>query len=124
MLLFCIVPTATGVMVAVPPGTIFAKSSLTLTCTVDLPPSVDIPVTVVTVWSEPLTTINPVTMESLTRYTSTAIVSLNHTDIGNHTYSCTATQISLVSPYLIESAMAIGSVTITVGELSLLHLYL
>ena len=72
---------------------------VTLTCTVELSPVVDIPVTVNTLWTDPygfLTTYTaqPV-MESTITYTSTIIVSLLRRGI----YTCTAT-VSSLSPLL------------------------
>ena len=74
------VPPPTAVTVSPPVGTVYAGASITLTCTVELSPSVDVPVTVNTVWTGPgmtsFTPTNPVTtmMENQTRYTSTVTV--------------------------------------------------
>ena len=118
------VPAPTAVMVTAPVGTIFAGSSPSLTCTVDLDPAVDIPVTVNTVWTGPASTVftptNPVpaVMESLTRYTSTAMDNAAR----NGSYTCQAT-VSLSSEFTTGGGTSSASTTITVGMFLKLNLY-
>ena len=100
----------------VPPlmGTIIAGSSPNLTCTVELSPVVNVPVTVNAVWNAPAgTTVTPTSsmMESLTRYTIVAIVDAARG--GN--YTCRAT-LSSPSQFITDSEVTSGSTTITVGE--------
>ena len=89
-------------------------SNVTLTCTVELSPAVDVPVTVNTVWTGPAgcmsnNTAQPV-MGSTTTYTSTAIVSSFGRDQSG-SYTCTAT-VSSVSPFITNSSLSdIKSVT-------------
>ena len=94
-------------------GTVIVGSDVTLTCTVDLDPAVNVPVTVNTVWTGPngvtLSPSDPV-MVNLTRYTSTAMVSSFRA--GN--YTCTATVSSSTS--FIISSIGSKSTTVTVGK--------
>ena len=91
-------------------------SNVTLTCTVDLDPAVDVPVTVNTVWTGPngvtLSPIDPV-MVNLTRYTSTAMVSSFGRDQSG-VYNCTATVSSNLS---LSDTMVFQAARITVGML-------
>ena len=100
-------------------GTVVVGSSLTLSCTVDLPMSVDVPVTVMVVWSNQVNNTPPVTMENITRYIST--VNLTNAVVGSETYSCTAKIIS-DSPNLSNSEMVNGSLTVVVGKLLVVKL--
>ena len=94
-------------------------SYVILTCTVELSPAVDVPVTLSMVWTGPDgATLPPTTlvMESLTRYTSTAIVSsFGRNQSG--VYTCIAT----VSPkpsslFLMKDGSEIlGTVEVTTG---------
>ena len=76
-------------------GTLYAGASLNLTCTVELSPSVDVPVTVNTVWTGPdMTSFTPsdsppTMIESQTRYTST--VTVDTAKGGNYTCQATVT---------------------------------
>ena len=84
---------------------------VTLICTIELNPLVDVPVTVNTVWTDPygfMTSNNaqPV-MGSTTTYTSTVMVSSFRRGI----YTCTAT-ISLIPPFLHSSESQSGSTNI------------
>ena len=77
-------------------------SDINLTCTVELSPAVNVPVTVNTVWTGPdevaLSPTTPV-MKNFTRYTSTAMVnSFGRDQSGN--YTCTAT--ALVMGHTLE----------------------
>ena len=100
-------------------GTIAAGSGLTLTCSVELSPAVDVPVTVTTVWTGPAgfmttTTAQPV-MGSTTTYTSTAMVSsLGRDQSGD--YTCVATVNSTSS--FIHSSMKSASTRVTVGKIA------
>ena len=87
-------------------------SDVTLTCTVDLDPAVDVPVTVNTVWTGPdgviLSPTDP-DMVNLTRYTSTAIVRSFGRDQSG-VYNCTAT-------VGVNKTMSSATVNFTVGKL-------
>ena len=92
-------------------------SEVTLTCTVDLNSTVDVPVTVNTTWTGPAgVTLSPTTpvMENLTRYTSTAMVDSFGRDQSG-VYTCTAT-VSLTSTFVTDSGSESGSARITVGK--------
>ena len=110
------VPAPTAVMVTAPVDTIFAGSSPSLTCTVDLDPAVDVPVTVNTVWTGPamtaFTPTNPVpaVMESLTRYASTAVVNA----VRSGSYTCQA-NVSSSSEFTTGGETLSASLTITAG---------
>ena len=74
------------------PNPIMSGSSPTLTCTVELSPAVDVPVTVNTVWTRPdgltITSATNPTMKSLTLYTSSSTLnSVESSDSGD--YTCT-----------------------------------
>ena len=92
MFLCLTVPAPTSVTVT--NGSVNVGSTVTLTCTVELSPAVDVPVTVNTVWTGPdgfmtTNTAQPV-MGSTTTYTSTAMVSSFGRDQSGD-YTCTAT---------------------------------
>ena len=93
-------------------------SDVTLTCTVELSPAVDVPVTVNIVWTGPdgvtLSSTTPV-MESLTRYTSTAMVSSFGRDQSG-VYTCIAT-LSSASSFITDSGSQSGTARVTVGEI-------
>ena len=94
-------------------------STVTLTCTVDLSPSVDIPVTVTAQISAPMgVTITPVTnsvMESTTRYTSTATVG-PFGRIHSGEYTCMANvRLVTANPFIIGGSGVTGMARITVG---------
>ena len=111
--LYHTVPAPTAVMVTPPSSTIIAGSSPNLTCTVELSPSVDVPVTVETVWSGPASTTVTTTnlmMESLTRYIILGMVD----EARNGSYTCQAT-VSSSSEFTTGGGMTSGSTTITVG---------
>ena len=104
------VPAPTAVTVIPPAGRIVAGSrSSSLTCTIELNPAVDIPVTVTTEWSGPERImflpdkVIPAVMVNLTVYTSTATISV----AINGSYTCQAA----VSP----DGTTSGSINITVG---------
>ena len=90
-------------------------SNVTLTCTVELSPVVDFPVTVNTVWTGPdgfMTNDTAQVVESTTTYTSTAMIrSFGRNQSG--TYTCTAT-VSPDSPSVSSSAYS-GTLEITSG---------
>ena len=87
------VPPPTAVTVTHSLNTIIVGASFNLTCTVELTPAVDVPVTVNTVWTGPdmtsFTPTNPVpvVMENQTRYTG--VVRVDAARSGN--YTCHAT---------------------------------
>ena len=95
-------------------------SAVTLTCTVELSPLVDVPVTVTTMWTGPagfmtINTAQPV-MGSTTTYTSTAMVSSFGRDQSG-VYSCRALVRSTSSnTFLTDSAGLTERATVTVGE--------
>ena len=97
-------------------------SAVTLTCTVELRPLVDLEVTVTTMWTGPAgfmttNTAQPV-MGSTTNYTSTAMVSpFGRDQSGN--YSCRATfRSTSLNTFLTGSAGLTGMARVTVGETS------
>ena len=100
-----------------PSDMIIAGSSPTLTCTVELSPAVDVPVTVNTMWTGPagelFTPTNPVPamIVNLTTYTSLAMVDAARS--GN--FTCQAT-VSSSSQFITGSGMMSGTTTITVGK--------
>ena len=96
-------------------------SDVTLTCTVEFSSTVDVPVTVNTVWTGPNgVTLSPTTtttvMESLTRYTSTAMVNSFGRDQSG-VYNCSATIRSTSDNMSIrKSNVETGIALITVGN--------
>ena len=111
-----LVPAPTSVIVATPVDAIIAGSSPTLTCTVELSPAVDVPVTVNTVWTGPsLTTVTPTSlmMENLTRYIAMAMVDAAR----NGSYTCQATVYSS-SQFITGGGSMSASTIITVGMCS------
>ena len=92
-------------------------SAVTLTCTVELSPAVDVPVTVTTMWTGPAgfmttNTAQPV-MGSTTTYTSTAMVSsFGRNQSG--VYDCNAVAESM-SSYISNSTQQNDAVRITIG---------
>ena len=87
------VPQPTVSLISNPPNPILSGSSSSLTCTVELSPAVDVPVSISIVWTAPeetyniASTTNPV-MKSLTLYTSSSTLnSVESSDSGN--YTCT-----------------------------------
>ena len=99
--------------------TFFVGQPFNLTCVVNLPPSVDIPVNVDIIWGIPdeLMLIENVsqTMEALTRYSSTAsfVSSVQHDSAEFH---CTATVIP-PSGVVTRSESKSGSQKFTIGEI-------
>ena len=94
-------------------------STVTLTCTVDLSPLVDVPVTVMAQISGPMgVAINPVTnsvMESNTRYTSTATVGPFRRDQSGE-YTCMATvELVTANPFIIGGTGVTGMARIAIG---------
>ena len=94
-------------------------SIVTLTCTVDLSPLVDVPVNVTAQISGPMgVTITPVTnsvMESTTRYTSTATVSPFGRDQSGE-YTCMATvELVTANPFIIGGTGVTGMDRIIIG---------
>ena len=96
-----------------------AGSTVTLTCTVDLSPLVDVPVTVTAQISGPMgVAINPVTnsvMESTTRYTSTSMVNqFGREKSGN--YTCMANvELVTANPLIMGGTGVTGLDKITIG---------
>ena len=97
-------------------------SAVTLTCTVESSPAVDVPVTVTTMWTGPAgfmttNTAQPV-MGSTTNYTSTAMVSSFGRDQSGE-YSCRAiVRSTSLNTFLTDSAGLTGTARVTVGETS------
>ena len=92
-------------------------SAVTLTCTVELSPSVDVPVTVNTVWTGPDNfnrNIMAQQMGSTTTYTSTAMVSSFGRDQSGN-YTCTAT-VSSTSQFIMNSMASSPPTRVTVGK--------
>ena len=98
-------------------------SAVTLTCTVELSPAVDIPVTVNAMWTGPAgfmttNTAQPF-MGSTTTYTSIAMVnSFGRDQSGN--YTCKVT-VGIMSSFFTES-VGYASSTITVGKIDIKRL--
>ena len=67
-------PSPSSIMIMMPPSIIFAGHTFYISCTVNLPSTVDIPVTVNIAWSEPVQnyTSPALTMESPNEYSSIA----------------------------------------------------
>ena len=91
-------------------------ANVTLTCTVDLDPAVDVPVTVTTVWTAPdgvtLSPADPITV-NMTSYTSEVMVSsFGRNQSG--VYNCTATVSSNLS---LSDTIGTEKAIITVGRL-------
>ena len=99
----------------------FEYPNVTLTCTVELSPAADVPVTVNTVWTGPaeFNTAQPV-MGSITTYISTAMVrSFNRNKSGN--YTCRAT-VNSESPFITNSSLS-GGKRVTTGKICRLPFY-
>ena len=121
-----LVPPPTAVTLTVSPDDPFVVEGhpLNLTCTIKLSESLNIAVTVNTVWSEPPGTQFTTTTSVATRmhmtattYTSTATISsVGTSDSGE--YTCTAT-VSSTSPFLTDSENMQGPISIAVGMLQL-----
>ena len=114
------VPNPTVVITSTPASPIRPVGSpVTLTCTVDLSPLLDVPVTVTAQILGPSgVTITPLTdsvMESTTRYTSTAMVSSFRRDQSGE-YTCTATVgLVTVSSFITGGSGVTGLDRITIG---------
>ena len=94
-------------------------SNITLNCTVELSPAMDVPVTVNTEWTGPVgVTLSPTDplMESANRYTSTAVVS-SFWRQQSEDYFCSASISSTsLEPFLVSSATTTGRGRIAVGK--------
>ena len=91
-------------------------SVVTLTCTVELSPAVDVPVTVNTVWTGPsgfMTSDTTQSIRNATNYTTTAMISSFGRDQSG-VYTCTVT-VSSMSP-LLTSSSGSAMAKATVGE--------
>ena len=124
----CVVPAPTSVRVtsdqtnplAVRP---IGSATVTLTCTVELSPSVDVPVTVNTVWTGPDNLNRNIMAQqegSTTTYTSTVMVSSFGRDQSGE-YTCTAT-VSSASQFITDSSSLSDTSRITVGMLVMYNL--
>ena len=87
------VPKPTVSLHSTSPNPSLSETSLTLTCTVELDPAVDVPVTVKTAWTGPdgtaITSATRPEMKSFTLYLSLSTFhSIESADSGN--YTCTA----------------------------------
>ena len=97
-------------------------SIVTLTCTVELSPAVDVPVTVSTMWTGPAGFMHHNTAQAMagstSTYTSTAMVSsFGRYKSGN--YTCTATVSSKSNSSFIRDSMTSSSIRVTVGKVVL-----
>ena len=116
-----IVPTPVSVILSPPYAGIIQPvgSTITMTCTVELSPVVNVPVTVITEWTRPAGFVaniaaQPIEDHSTTNYTSRAVVgSFGRNESG--VYTCKAT-ITTTSPFLRDSASSSGTSRITVGK--------
>ena len=97
-----------------PNGNISVGSTVTLTCTVELDPSVDVPVTVDTMWTGPDKLIMAQQMVNTTTYTSTVVVSSFGRDQSGD-YTCTAT-VSSNSSFIIDSMSTTSTKRVTAGK--------
>ena len=94
-------------------------SDTTLTCTVELSPTVDVPVTVNTVWTGPngFMTVNTAqsVMGSTTTYTSTAMVSSFGRDQSG-VYNCIAVISAMPSNSFFADGVLSGTARVSIGE--------
>ena len=91
-------------------------SAVTLTCTVDVSPFVDVPVNVSIQLSTPAgATVSNSVMENTTRYTGTAmVIPFGRNQSGE--YTCTATvELVTANPLIVGGTGVTGMDTITVG---------
>ena len=108
-------------MTVTPPvASIIVESSITLTCTVELSPLVDVPVTVTTEWSGPdrFTTTNTAQLvigSPTATYSSTAVVSSSGIEQSTGNYTCKATVKATMSSFLIDS-VGYSSSRVIVGK--------
>ena len=97
------------------PSVISAGSSVTLTCTVELSPSVDVPVIVNTVWTGPdgyltANTAQPVAGSIILYRSAVVVMSFGRDQSGD--YTCAAT---VSSSTILNSATSLSTITITVA---------
>ena len=114
---FCLSVSA-PTFVTVSNSSVIVGSTVTLTCTVELSPAVDVPVTVNTVWTGPAGFSTTNTAQAMagntTTYTSTAIVSsFGRAQSGN--YTCTAT-VSSSFLFITGTGSRSGTAKVTIGE--------
>ena len=115
-----IVPTPVSVILSPPYAGIIQPvgSTITMTCTVELSPVVNVPVTVITEWTGPAGFVVNITAQpvegSTTNYTSRAVIgSFGRNESG--VYTCKAT-VTSTFPFLRDSASSSGTSRITVGK--------
>ena len=123
--LYTTVPAPTSVSVNSDPfSPIIAESNVTLTCSVELSPAVDVPVTVNVQLSDPAGSPLTTTIPSISgfTYTSTAMVSAFGRDQSG-VYTCTAT-VSSTSSFLTDSGSTSGTARVTVGKPLVLLLHI
>ena len=117
-MIFYSVPTSTVSITSNQPRPIITVgSSVILTCTVELSPSVDVPVTVNTVWTGPDNlnrNMQAPRMGSTITYTSTVMVSSFGRDQSGE-YTCTAT-VSSMSSFIMNSMASSPPTRVTVGK--------
>lgn len=112
------VPVPISVTVnATPSGDVLADSPVNLTCIIELSESVDVAVTVNTIWTGPpgrefISATSTATSVSQTTYTSTAAVRTG--DSGEYMYTCTAI-VSSTSSFIIASRDVSEAVIVTVS---------
>ena len=98
--------------------TIFVGSPFNLTCAVNLPQTVDIPVTVSIMWNHPTETVliaaGPAIMENLVHYTSMAEF-MSTIDLDNSEYRCTA-KVNETLPLITSSKNSVGTKKFKIGK--------
>ena len=96
-------------------------SVVTLTCTVELSPAVDVPVIVNTVWTGPdgfMTTNTAQPVMGNTYSSSVMVSSIGREKSGNYTCSVS---VSSANTILTTSEIRVGSARVTTGEASVRH---
>ena len=101
-------------MVSVTNRELVSGSSLTLTCSITRPNSVDTPITVMSSWTAPNSTYNTVNTVNATSV-ELMISSVETADSGDYICSATLTD-SSDSVYVVDSDPATDTVTITVSK--------
>ena len=97
-------------------GSVNVGSTVTLTCTVELSPAVDVPVTVNTVWTGPDGFMTTNTTQTIMGSTTSTVVVSSFGRNQSGEYTCTAT-VSSTSSFLTNS-MGSSSTRVTVGKAS------
>ena len=108
-------------MVSVTNRELVSGSSLTLTCSITRPNSVDTPITVMSSWTAPNSTYNTVNTVNATSV-ELMISSVETADSGDYICSATLTD-SSDSVYVVDSEPATQTVTITVSKWIITHVH-